>query len=180
MQSYRDKVESAWKDPSFFKDMIIGLSTAIVVVDDVGTIRLLNRKAEGFFGWKQEELANQPCFFIVTNREEHHHIFFKNLIATKKINKDSTIVETKTGERFLIDYSAEPIYDDEGCFFGFILSFSEKTYDLDAVYNDSLKELSDLKFAIDQSMIVAITDDNGVIQYANEKFCEISNYRKRS
>jgi len=41
---------------------------------------------------------------------------------------------------------------------------------------DHLKELEDLRYALDQSAIVAITDVTGIIRYANEKFCEISKY----
>ncbi|MEB3826717.1 PAS domain S-box protein [Phormidium sp. CCY1219] len=42
----------------------------------------------------------------------------------------------------------------------------------------SLKELSDLKFALDKSAIVSRTDSRGTINYVNGPFCEISQYSR--
>jgi PAS domain S-box-containing protein len=42
----------------------------------------------------------------------------------------------------------------------------------------SVNELEQIRFALDQSAIVAITDVPGRIKYVNDKFCEISKYSR--
>jgi PAS domain S-box-containing protein len=42
----------------------------------------------------------------------------------------------------------------------------------------SIQELMDIKFALDESSIVAITDSKGTITYVNEQFIHISKYTK--
>ena len=42
----------------------------------------------------------------------------------------------------------------------------------------SLRELEDLKFALDQHAIVARTDERGIITFANDKFCSVSQFSR--
>ena len=45
-------------------------------------------------------------------------------------------------------------------------------------YGSLFKELSELKFALDKSAIIGITDKSGRITFVNDKFCEISQYSR--
>ncbi|MCM8537964.1 MAG: PAS domain S-box protein [Lentisphaeraceae bacterium] len=45
-------------------------------------------------------------------------------------------------------------------------------------WSESLQQLCELKYALDETSIIAVTDLNGVISYVNQKFCDISQYTK--
>jgi PAS domain S-box-containing protein len=58
------------------------------------------------------------------------------------------------------------------------MRFLHEPADVDSAVTRSVRELEDIRYALDQSAIVAITDVSGRITYANDKFCEISKYAR--
>jgi PAS domain S-box-containing protein len=60
-----------------------------------------------------------------------------------------------------------------------VFGVSTDITDIKGVESDlrkSIRELSDYKFALDESSIVAITDQKGIITHVNDNFCSISKY----
>lgn len=60
-----------------------------------------------------------------------------------------------------------------------IEKFASKQRELEDALARSFKEVADIKFALDQSAIVAITDQKGRITYVNDKFCKISKFSSK-
>ncbi|MEO2078237.1 MAG: diguanylate cyclase [Bacillus sp. (in: firmicutes)] len=53
---------------------------------------------------------------------------------------------------------------------------SRQRNELERNYLDTLKDLQDLKFALDEANLVQVVDKTANILYANEKFCRLSEY----
>jgi PAS domain S-box-containing protein len=55
---------------------------------------------------------------------------------------------------------------------------TSETSETETQLAQSVRELEDIRYALDQSAIVATTDVTGRIKYVNDKFCEISKYSR--
>lgn len=66
---------------------------------------------------------------------------------------------------------------NQNCLRAYGRAIAERNY-TDTQLRKTLKELAEFKFALDESAIVVITDAKGIIRYANDKFCEISQYKR--
>ena len=96
------------------------------------------------------------------------------------VERFENAILTRAGEERLIVWHNAPVQMADGRIVGTIGAGLDVTQRRTGERQREwlLKELTDVKFALDRSAIVATTDVSGKITYANEKFCEISKYSR--
>lgn len=154
-------------------------SSIVVITDAKGTITYVNDKFCKISQYSREELIGQNHRII--NSGYHTKIFFKQMwktISNGKVWQGEIKNRAKDGTFYWVDTTIVPFLDINGKPYQYIAIRHDITRRklTEVALQQSLKDLADIKFALDQSSIVAITDAKGIITYINDKFCEISKY----
>ncbi|MFV2048941.1 PAS domain S-box protein [Metabacillus litoralis] len=153
--------------------MIQNDSQVYIIINEQGTIESFNLSSEKLFGHKQEDVKGKKInmlfpYFDVQWLHENDCSAFEMLGILK--DQSITKFQVNGNKLSLLDQvyfvlHVETAKEQES-------SFKKMKAELKA----SLSELMDFKFALDESSIVAITDQKGIITYVNETFCKISKY----
>jgi PAS domain S-box-containing protein len=103
--------------------------------------------------------------------------FYKALDAWQPC--EVTIINyNKNGQEYWVNLSLNPVTNSKGEYTHWISierDVTEKKV-FEAELLKRLKEITDYKYAIDESSIVAITNQKGIITHVNTNFCKISKY----
>lgn len=140
---------------------------ATILVNSQGIISFTNEKAKRVFGYSDHELAEKELEVLLPDFDLH---YVEDGIISQHFAKH------KSGKTFPIFFKMNSFSLDNQEYFLIVIFDIKDNSKLSMDIQQPLNELIDLKFALDESTIVAFTDDKGIIQYVNEKFCEISKY----
>ncbi len=154
-------------------------SSIVAITDQKGIIKYANNNFCKISKYNAEELIGQDHRII--NSGYHSKDFIRNLwvtIANGKIWKGELKNKAKDGTVYWVDTTIVPFLNDEGKPYQYVAIRSDITERKQVEENlqRSLKEIADYKYALDESSIVAITDQTGIIKYVNDNFCKISKY----
>jgi len=155
---------------------------AIYLLDINGRVSSWNSGAKQIKGYDSEEIIGQHFsgFYIAADIAQGKPE--KLLKAAAKFGRfeEKGWRVRKDGSLFWANVVITALRDQAGNLKGFVqvtqdISVTEITED---ELNQTLKELSEIKYALEKAAIVVRTDTQGIIQYANDKFCEISQYSR--
>lgn len=157
--------------------MDIDLIGAMVLeLDADGRILIANRAAASFFGFSRDALLGKSFFDDCVPLPEKREALAAHWRAvTGRAAPGDTVemvVRDCAGEPQLLLWKLTAEQERV------VYTAMDVSSGSDHQHARSLRELSDIKHALDASTIVAITDVEGTIVFVNDKFCEISKYSR--
>ncbi len=179
----QEQINSVGEADELFRLVVEAAPNAIVVADTSGCIMLVNTGAEKLFGYKRAELIGNRVEMLVPERFRGAHPGYRAGYVghpeSRPMGKGRDLFALrKDGSEVPVEIGLNPIHTPKGpLILSAIIDITERKHSDDHL-RQLLREVNDLKAALDEHAIVAITDPQGKIIYVNDKFCAISKYSR--
>ncbi|WP_042346872.1 PAS domain-containing protein [Bacillus massiliigorillae] len=167
----------------YSKDIMSALdaSSIVTITDPRGSITYVNDKFVEISKYTEEELVGKR--FGMLNSDQHPKSYFVELWSTieqGEIWKGELCNVAKDGTYYWVDTTIFPFLDKKQQPYQYVAIQTDITdrKKVEEELQNTLKELQEYKYALDQASIVAVTNAQGVITKVNDNFCNISKYTK--
>jgi PAS domain S-box-containing protein len=147
----------------------------LVTISTEGKIMDMNEAMIDVTEKTREQLKGTDFKEYFTDKDKARKVYQEVFLKGFVIDYPLTL---KDGKLTDVLFNGSVFKDDKGIVLGAVV-VARDISEQKKIENDlvqSLKEVSDYKYALDASSIVEVTDEKGVIKYVNENFCKISKY----
>lgn len=172
---------TALERPGHLAALLRTSGEAMIGKDRDGMITSWNRGAEEMFGYRADEIVGKSGEVLVpADRAGEENKILERALTGEDIDRFETVRRRKDGSLIDVAVTLTPIRDAGGQIVGVSKIARDITEKNQAQqrFQAMLNELRDIKAALDEHSIVAITDAKGRITYVNDKFCAISKYAR--
>lgn len=164
-----------------YDEALNNMSQGLATFDSVGRLMVCNDRYRQMYDLSPEQVKPGATIlgllkYRVANGtfSKHPEVYVRNLLDMVAQRQTETHIVEIGGSRFI------SVVNESIAKGGWVSLHNEVT---DAIRQEealtrAYQELIEKQYAIDQAVIVAITDLKGIITYANDNFCRISGYAR--
>jgi len=156
-------------------------SDAIIGKDLNSIVTSWNNGAQKIFGYSAKEMVGQSIMQLIpSERQGEEEDILSRIKRGESVEHFETVRLCKDGTPLNVSVTVSPIKDAKGSVVGaskVVRDITERSL-AEKMLKASMKDVNDLKTALDEHAIVAMTDPQGRITFVNDKFCAISKYSR--
>ncbi|MFD4818992.1 sensor histidine kinase [Peribacillus butanolivorans] len=149
------------------KENSFGSSEATILVNESGVISFANQQVYENFGYLNHELIGEKLLNLMPGA---------NLQASGEGEIIHQFGIHRDGHTFSLFFRVNAFSLEKEIYYLVVFHKVKDQSRLNQQQTYPINELVDLMYALDESTIVAFTDEKGKIQSINKKFCEVSQY----
>jgi sigma-B regulation protein RsbU (phosphoserine phosphatase) len=173
------------KQSLVYESAVRSLNEGVIVANKEGRFLLFNPAAEHILGVGLQEVQlpgwskAYGCFYSDTVTPfPPEKLPLARALRGERVTEEIFIRNAVIPDGLWISSSGAPVMNEEGSLVGGVVTFRDisKWKKASESLRLSVKELKDLKYAVDQAAIVSIANLDGDILYVNGNFQEISGY----
>ncbi|WP_187261371.1 PAS domain S-box protein [Pontibacter beigongshangensis] len=149
----------------------------------------VNENFLSFFDLSKEEVLGKTTAELqIWDDETAQSLLTANLQRAGEANMELLVRKKNCELRYILLHGEQLQLKGKACMVGAFVDITESkraeatikrlNASLEQKVQERTKEISDYKYALDQSAIVAITDQSGDIRHVNNNFCRISGYSR--
>ncbi len=172
-------MNSTNQESQYARSLIEASLDPLVTININGKITDMNQATINIIGRNRKELTGTNFFDYFTNQQKAKEVYEKVFAESSVVDLPLTLLH-ENGKQTDVLFNGSVYKNNAGRVQGVVIVAHDVTEKnkAKAILEKSLKEISGYKKALDESSIVAITDKNGIINYVNDNFCDISKYSR--